>query len=156
MIQDELRIYIVMRKDIGLQASKPKFGVQIAHAALAVFVACLQNDPERAWAYYNDGQQPKIVLQVKDAKALLDLHAKAKAAGFHAEPIVDAGRTEFPEPTLTCLGLMLWHPAEAKPLLKRVRLYTDDVYPKAGRPYPRASVKRALQGAGLEVLDDNV
>src|SRR6202044_460839 len=25
--------------------------------------------------------------------------------------------------------------------------------PKAGRPYPRTSVKRALQGAGLEALD---
>ena len=27
-------------------------------------------------------------------------------------------------------------------------------YPKAGRPYPRISVKRAVQGAGLEALDD--
>lgn len=29
-----------------------------------------------------------------------------------------------------------------------------EAYPKAGRPYPRTSVKRALQGAGLEALDD--
>ncbi len=29
-----------------------------------------------------------------------------------------------------------------------------NTYPKAGRPYPRTSVKRALQGAGLEALDD--
>ncbi len=29
-----------------------------------------------------------------------------------------------------------------------------DAYPKAGRPYPRTSLKRALQGAGLEALDD--
>jgi uncharacterized protein (DUF433 family) len=27
-------------------------------------------------------------------------------------------------------------------------------YPKAGRPYPSMSVKRALQGAGLEALDE--
>lgn len=29
-----------------------------------------------------------------------------------------------------------------------------EAYPKTGRPYPRTSVKRALQGAGLEALDD--
>ena len=28
-----------------------------------------------------------------------------------------------------------------------------EVYPKAGPPYPRTTVKRALQGAGLEALD---
>lgn len=28
-----------------------------------------------------------------------------------------------------------------------------DAYPKAGRPYPRISVKRVFQGAGLEALD---
>jgi uncharacterized protein (DUF433 family) len=29
-----------------------------------------------------------------------------------------------------------------------------EAYPKTGRPYPRVSVKRALQSAGLEALDD--
>jgi len=29
-----------------------------------------------------------------------------------------------------------------------------EAYPKTGRPYPRASVKRALLSAGLEALDD--
>ena len=121
---DELRIYIVVRRD--LEMSRPKFGVQVAHATLAVFTACMDANPERAWAYYNRGQQPKIVLQAKDSKALLDLWKKAKAAGFYAEPIVDAGRTEFTEPTLTCLGVgPIWFKSEGQ-LLKRVRLYQPD------------------------------
>ena len=123
--EDELRIYIVVRRDIGDIISKPKFGVQCAHATLSVWAACVQNDPVRAWRYFQ-AAQPKIVLQVKDAKALLDLHAKARQARFFAEPIVDAGRTEFSEPTLTSIALgPIWFKAEGQPLLKRVRLYQD-------------------------------
>ena len=29
-----------------------------------------------------------------------------------------------------------------------------EAHPKAGRPYPRTTAKRALKGAGLEALDD--
>ena len=29
-----------------------------------------------------------------------------------------------------------------------------DAHPKAGRPYPSGTVKRALKGAGLEALDE--
>lgn len=47
---------------------------------------------------------------------------------------------------------------EDYPSLSRKKVGTAqayaEAYPKAGRPYPRTSVKRALQGAGLEALDD--
>ncbi|MDR2216273.1 MAG: DUF433 domain-containing protein [Nevskiaceae bacterium] len=43
------------------------------------------------------------------------------------------------------------------PSLSREHIETAKAYaqtnPKQGRPYPRTSVKRALQGAGLEALD---
>jgi uncharacterized protein (DUF433 family) len=37
--------------------------------------------------------------------------------------------------------------------VEAARAYAQ-AYPKAGRPYPGVSAKRALQGAGLEALDD--
>jgi len=47
---------------------------------------------------------------------------------------------------------------EDYPSLSRTQVETAqayaEAYPKAGRPYPRTSVKRALQGAGLEALDN--
>jgi peptidyl-tRNA hydrolase len=123
---DELRIYIVVRRDIGDILSKPKFGIQCAHAALAVFVQCLQKNPDRAWAYYDSGKQVKITLEVKDAKELLALLAKSRDLGFFAEPITDAARTELPEPTLTSIAVgPLWYQKEGE-FLKRYRLYPPD------------------------------
>jgi len=45
------------------------------------------------------------------------------------------------------------YPSLSRNQVETARAYAD-AYPKAGRPYPRTSVKRALQGAGLEALDD--
>jgi uncharacterized protein (DUF433 family) len=55
-------------------------------------------------------------------------------------------------------GLSLEEVLQDYPSLSRNGIETAkayaEAYPKAGRPYPRTSVKRALQGAGLEALDD--
>jgi uncharacterized protein (DUF433 family) len=45
------------------------------------------------------------------------------------------------------------YPSLSRKEIEAARAYAD-AYPKAARPYPRTSVKRALQGAGLEALDD--
>lgn len=45
------------------------------------------------------------------------------------------------------------YPSLSREHVETARAYAE-AYPKMGRPYPRASVKRALQGAGLEALDD--
>lgn len=45
------------------------------------------------------------------------------------------------------------YPSLSRENVVTARAYAE-AYPKAGRPYPRASVKRALQSAGLEALDD--
>jgi uncharacterized protein (DUF433 family) len=45
------------------------------------------------------------------------------------------------------------YPSLPRQDVETARAYAE-AYPKAGRPYPRTSVKRALQGAGLEALDD--
>ena len=45
------------------------------------------------------------------------------------------------------------YPSLSRETVETAKAYAD-AYPKAGRPYPRTSVKRALQRAGLEALDD--
>lgn len=50
-------------------------------------------------------------------------------------------------------GVLEDYPSLSAEEVETARAYVE-AYPKAGRPYPRSSVKRALQGAGLEALDD--
>jgi uncharacterized protein (DUF433 family) len=45
------------------------------------------------------------------------------------------------------------YPSLSKQNAETAKAYAE-AYPKAGRPYPRTGVKRVLQGAGLEALDD--
>jgi uncharacterized protein (DUF433 family) len=45
------------------------------------------------------------------------------------------------------------YPSLSRKQVETAQVYAE-AYPKAGRPYPRTSVKRALHGAGLEALDD--
>jgi peptidyl-tRNA hydrolase, PTH2 family len=121
---DELRIYVLMRRDIGDSISKAKFGVQVAHAVATALCRCMERDRDRAYHYMMNAQ-PKIVLRVKDDQELLAIADKARSLGFDAEPIVDAARTEFSEPTLTCVGIgPIWFKSEGL-FLKRVQLYKD-------------------------------
>jgi uncharacterized protein (DUF433 family) len=46
------------------------------------------------------------------------------------------------------------YPSLSRKDIETAKAYTE-AYPKAGRPYPRTSAKRALQGAGLEALDED-
>jgi len=45
------------------------------------------------------------------------------------------------------------YPSLTRDAVVAARAYAA-VHPKAGRPYPRTTAKRALQGAGLEALDE--
>lgn len=123
-IPDELRIYLVMRKDVGDFMTKEKFGVQCGHGTLSAWARCLEKDQSRAWRYLTESQ-PKIVLQAKDDKELLAIRDKANEAGFINELIIDAGRTEFAEPTMTVLAIgPIWLKTEARQsFIKRLRLY---------------------------------
>ena len=45
------------------------------------------------------------------------------------------------------------YPSLTRDAVEVAKAYVD-TYPKAGRPYPRTTAKRALRGAGLEALDE--
>ncbi|MFI5012934.1 MAG: DUF433 domain-containing protein [Hyphomicrobiales bacterium] len=49
--------------------------------------------------------------------------------------------------------VMAGYPSLMRGAVEMAKAYAD-AYPKPGRPYPRTTAKRALQGAGLEALDE--
>lgn len=93
----ELKQVIVVRKDLKL--SKGKLAAQVAHASLS---AAEKSKWKREWM---EGLQKKSVLKCKDLDELLEIYEDAKKVGLSAEIIRDAGRTEIPAGTVTCVGI---------------------------------------------------
>jgi uncharacterized protein (DUF433 family) len=90
-----------------------------------------------------------------------DLAALAETVAFRAdgEPLLKETEIEVYRIAALLDGgasikqVMEDYPSLSPKEIEAARAYAD-AYPKAGRPYPRTSAKRALHGAGLEALDD--
>jgi len=90
-----------------------------------------------------------------------DLAALAETVTFRAdgEPLLNGTEIEIYRIAALLDGdasieqILDDYPSLSRQEIETARAYAE-AYPKAGRPYPRTTVKRALQGAGLEALDD--
>jgi PTH2 family peptidyl-tRNA hydrolase len=90
---------MVVRSDLGL--SKGKTAAQCCHASLQAYRSA---DPKKIEKWEDEGHT-KIILKVPSLEELLELK---KIAGQNKSPhflVTDAGRTEIPSGTVTCLGL---------------------------------------------------
>lgn len=129
------KMLIVVRKDLEMPVGK--LAVQVAHAAcrLSLFgikIKYIKIFPETVIPYraqiFNDwldpekGNQAKIVLACKNEGEIYKLHEKAMGVNIPATFVEDAGKTVFPEPTVTCVGIGPVTEDESK-LFKRLRLY---------------------------------
>ena len=101
-----------MRKDLNMR--KGKMISQGAHASMAVILNMgtrisdrFNIDPlPQATKEWLNGSFTKITVYVNSEQELLDVYAKAEAAGTPCAIIKDAGRTEFNGvPTLTCCAI---------------------------------------------------
>jgi len=112
--EKEAKMVLVVRGDLknikGEKVRSGKIIAQACHSALG-FVwdnvkgkkVCFEmSDAQYDW--YMSGQT-KIALKAKDEAQLLEVFKNAKKAGVSAELIIDAGRTEFGEPTKTCVAI---------------------------------------------------
>jgi|YelNatPaOPRAMG01_1025707.scaffolds.fasta_scaffold105191_2 PTH2 family peptidyl-tRNA hydrolase len=90
---------IVVRKDINMSIGK--LAVQVAHAAIGSYKLC---DKEIIKKWEESGAK-KIVVEIDNLEELLKLEEKAKKMNIPNFLVIDAGLTEFSEPTITCLGL---------------------------------------------------
>jgi len=100
--QMEYKLVVVVRDD--LKMSGGKLAAQVAHAAVS---CALEAKAKRtAWfsAWYAEGQR-KVVLKAKDLEDLRSLSDRAAKASLPRALITDAGLTELPPNTTTCLGI---------------------------------------------------
>jgi len=101
-MQYEYKQVIVVRSD--LKMSKGKLAVQVAHASVSAFYESMKykKDVAIGWLHRH---QPKIVLKVDNEVELLEIHRKAVESGLISVVIRDAGLTELPPGTVTCIGI---------------------------------------------------
>lgn len=100
---EEYKMVIVMRAD--LKMSKGKIAAQAAHAAVNCAFASKKKDPKGFDNWFKDDGQKKVALKVNSLDELYQLKAVADAQGLVNSIITDAGRTEIPSGTVTCLGI---------------------------------------------------
>ena len=98
----QFKLAIVVRDD--LKMSPGKLAAQVAHAAVTCALEAKARKPKWFAEWYSEGQR-KVVLRVRDLEELKVLANKAKHAGLTNTIIADAGLTELPPNTATCLGV---------------------------------------------------
>lgn len=95
---------IIIRTDLNMR--KGKMIAQGAHASLT---ACLHRKGSsnlKAFETWLTDGQTKIVVGIDSEEGLKLLYEQAKNVGLNCSYIVDAGKTEFkqPTPTAVCIG----------------------------------------------------
>lgn len=79
-------------------------GKAIAQASHSSTEAALKSKNGIVEEWRREGMK-KVVLRVENEEELLDYDYKAKKAGLVTALITDAGRTEIPTGTITCLAI---------------------------------------------------
>ncbi len=98
----EYKVVVVVRTDLKL--SPGKLAVQVAHAAVSCAISAKEKATDRFKAWYREGQK-KVVVKVPGFDELVELKAEADRKGLTTALIQDAGLTEIPAGTTTCLGV---------------------------------------------------
>jgi PTH2 family peptidyl-tRNA hydrolase len=96
------KLVVAVRTDLKL--SPGKMAVQVAHAAVNCALESKKRNERWFKAWYSEGQK-KVVVKVKDREGLFELKALADGLGITTSLIEDAGLTEVPPGTITCLGI---------------------------------------------------
>lgn len=92
-----LKQVIVVRGDLKL--GKGKLAAQAAHAAVS---AAEISKFKKQWI--TEGQK-KVVVKCKSIDDLLEIYQKSKISAIPTSLIQDAGLTEVPPGTITCVGI---------------------------------------------------
>jgi PTH2 family peptidyl-tRNA hydrolase len=97
---------IILRKDLNMR--KGKMVAQGAHASIEADFHAMEINNEWHNAWYAPGEaarMKKIVVSVNSEQELIDFHRLASTHGLPTAIIIDAGLTEFKEPTLTSVAI---------------------------------------------------
>ncbi len=98
----EFKMVLVLRGELRLSAGKA--AVQAAHAAVMLVTQAEEHHAPGLRAWFAQGQK-KIAVVAPTLEDLTQLERKARAHGIPTVWVEDAGLTEVPPGTRTCLGL---------------------------------------------------
>jgi len=98
----EYKLVIVVRTDIEMSVGK--LSAQVAHAAVTCALEAKAKKTKWFAEWYKEGQR-KVVLKVGCVEDLRELKEEASRAKLPYAMITDAGLTELPPNTTTCLGI---------------------------------------------------
>ena len=98
----EYKLVIIVRTDLGI--SKGKMAAQVAHAAVNCSLKSKKSDLSNFNKWFNEGQK-KVVVKVINESLLRKLQQHARDIGLTSSLVTDAGLTEVPSGTVTCLGI---------------------------------------------------
>lgn len=90
---------IVVRTDLGM--SSGKIAAQVAHASIQAW----NNASERVRKGWENEGSKKVVLAVTSEKQLLEIYERCRKMKLAAALIKDAGLTEVPPGTVTCVAV---------------------------------------------------
>ncbi|MDH7509167.1 MAG: peptidyl-tRNA hydrolase Pth2 [Methanomassiliicoccales archaeon] len=102
MMHMEYKMVIAVRKDLKLTPGK--MAAQVAHAAVNCAILSMKKKSEWFDEWYKEGQK-KVVVKVENLNELFEIKMNAETIGLITSLIVDAGLTELPPGTTTCLGI---------------------------------------------------
>jgi peptidyl-tRNA hydrolase, PTH2 family len=102
MVDFGYKMVIAVRWDLKL--SPGKMAAQVAHAAVNCALAAKKRSPDWFDRWYSEGQR-KVVVKVPTLEELYALKTRAEDLRLVTSLIIDAGMTEIPPNTVTCLGI---------------------------------------------------
>lgn len=96
-----------MRTDTDPPMRKGKMVAQGAHASIAFLTRRVESGAKltQAMKDWMADSFAKVCVRVDSLADLMDIQQKAKQAGLEVHMVTDSGRTEFKEPTVTCLAI---------------------------------------------------
>ncbi len=98
----QYKLVVVVRSDLKL--SPGKMAVQVAHAAVGCALQCREGNRKTFDAWLKEGQR-KVVVRIKSLSELHMIRENARGRGLVTSLVADAGLTEVPPGTVTCLGI---------------------------------------------------
>jgi len=98
----EYKLVVVVRDDIKI--SPGKMAAQVGHAAVSCALKAKEKDKKLFSNWMEEGQR-KVVLRISGLSELDRIERIAGSAGLITSRIIDAGLTEIPSGTVTCIGI---------------------------------------------------